>query len=412
MADNTPTTSGDLISTDDLTQINGAGVSGVKVQRVKAGWGLDGELWDVRPSTGFGQPVQGEVNGGAATGTHRPVLAGGIDSGNLARTIRTATDGTLLVNGVQDARTTGAIIASTTVVGPVSVTNRNVVTFSISGAHAGVSFVIEATDDGSTWFGLQSINNATGVASATWTPGTNAVASYDAAVGGYTQVRVRATAYASGSATVGINAQVFAYDPVVAAIAQGPAAPGTAVLGNPVLTGGSDGTNVRSVLLDTSGRLVVVGAAANAAAVAGNPVLVAGSDGTNARNLAMDTNGRLVPRAADLHVTSTGTAGAATTLTLAAAGAGLFHYITALEIVCYSTAARTGGATPVTVTTTNLNSMTELFSSAAAVGALERVILQFPAPVRAAAANIVSTVVGPATTSVIWSLKAWYYTAT
>lgn len=193
--------------------------------------------------------------------------------GTTYRTIKTATDGTLLINGVQDARTAGTITSAASVVGPVSVANRNVVTFSISGTYAGVTFVIEASDDGTNWFGLQSINNATGVAAATWTPGTNASASYDAAVGGYTSARVRATAWTSGTANVGVNAQVFAYDPVVGAIAQGPAASGTATLGNPVLMGGSDATNTRSILLDTSGRQIMVGAAASAAAVTGNPVL-------------------------------------------------------------------------------------------------------------------------------------------
>lgn len=193
--------------------------------------------------------------------------------GATYRTVKTATDGTLLINGVQDARTAGTITSATSVVGPVSVTNRNVVTFSIAGTYAGVTFVIEASDDGTNWYGLQSINNATGVAAATWTPGTNASASYDAAVGGYSQVRVRATAWTSGTANVGVNAQVFAYDPVVGAIAQGPSASGTATLGNPVLMGGSDATNTRSILLDTSGRQIMVGAAASAAAVTGNPVL-------------------------------------------------------------------------------------------------------------------------------------------
>jgi hypothetical protein len=63
------------------------------------------------------------------------------------------------------------------------------------------------------------------------------------------------------------------------AIAKGAAAAGAAVSGNPVLTGGSDGTNARTLLTDTSGRQVAVGAAATGAAVAGAPVYVAGIDG-------------------------------------------------------------------------------------------------------------------------------------
>lgn len=50
MADNTtlnPGTGGDVIASDDLSTINGGGVSGVKVQRVKVGFGTDGDLKDV-----------------------------------------------------------------------------------------------------------------------------------------------------------------------------------------------------------------------------------------------------------------------------------------------------------------------------------------------------------------------------
>jgi hypothetical protein len=62
---------------------------------------------------------------------------------------------------------------------------------------------------------------------------------------------------------------------------QGDAANGAAVAGNPVLIGGSDGTDARTLLTDTSGRQIMVGAAASGAAVTGNPVLVGGVNGTN-----------------------------------------------------------------------------------------------------------------------------------
>lgn len=51
MADNTtlnPGTGGDLVSTDELTTINGsAAPAGLKVQRVKVGFGADSDLSDV-----------------------------------------------------------------------------------------------------------------------------------------------------------------------------------------------------------------------------------------------------------------------------------------------------------------------------------------------------------------------------
>lgn len=199
------------------------------------------------------------ANGAAVSGN--PVMMGGSDGTN-ARSLKVATDGTLLVNGVQDNRTAGTITSATSVVGPVSVANRNVTTITISGTYAGVTFVIEATDDGTNWYGLQCINNATGQAAATWTPGTNASASYDTAVGGYTQIRVRATAWTSGTANVGVSNQVFAYDPVVASLAQGLAANGAAAVGNPVLMGGWNGTNAYALRTDTSGQLIL-GAGSN-----------------------------------------------------------------------------------------------------------------------------------------------------
>lgn len=226
---------------------------------------VTGTFWQAtQPVSGTITAVGSAANGATVSGN--PVLIGASDGSN-ARTIKVATDGTLLINGVQDARQTSNITSASSIVGPYSVSNRNVVTISISGSYAGVTFVIEATDDGTNWYSLQCINNATGQAASTWTPGTNALASYDTAVGGYTQVRVRATAWTSGTAVVGVSNQVFAYDPIVAALSQGLAANGSAVVGAPVLMGGSDGTNARNILTDTTGALknganagVVIGA--------------------------------------------------------------------------------------------------------------------------------------------------------
>lgn len=71
---------------------------------------------------------------------------------------------------------------------------------------------------------------------------------------------------------------VIAISPNGPATVVGAAAAGTAISGNPVLAGGSDGANARALLTDTSGRLENVGAAAAGAAAAGNPVQVGGVD--------------------------------------------------------------------------------------------------------------------------------------
>lgn len=62
--------------------------------------------------------------------------------------------------------------------------------------------------------------------------------------------------------------------------------------GQPGILGlGSDGTNTRYITVDSSGRTVIVGPQSNGSAVTGNPVLIGGSDGTNVRNIRTATDG-------------------------------------------------------------------------------------------------------------------------
>lgn len=108
-------------------------------------------------------------------------------------------------------------------------------------------------------------------------------------------------------------------------------------------------------------------------------------------------------------VTATGAAGAAVTLTIPAA-IGLFAYISFIEITAYSTVARVGGVTPVIATTTNIaNSPAFTFGSAAAVGTTDTKTYSFDNPLKAAAANVATTIVCPATTSVIWRINVTYF---
>lgn len=60
-----------------------------------------------------------------------------------------------------------------------------------------------------------------------------------------------------------------------------------------LMSAGSDGTNPRYLLLDSSGRQIIIGPVANGAAVTGNPLLIAGSDGTNARNIRTAVDGAI-----------------------------------------------------------------------------------------------------------------------
>jgi hypothetical protein len=112
----------------------------------------------------------------------------------------------------------------------------------------------------------------------------------------------------------------------------GPTAAGSAPANPPVLTGGTDGTDVRTFLTDTSGQqkvlvensvavtgtfyqstqpisgtVTAVGDAASGSAVAGNPVLMGGSDGTDARTLLTDTGGQLKVLVENTSLAVTGT---------------------------------------------------------------------------------------------------------
>jgi hypothetical protein len=95
------------------------------------------------------------------------------------------------------------------------------------------------------------------------------------------------------------------------ATVQGSTATGSALASDPVLVGGSDGTDVRNIATNASGQVVTVGAGtagtpatgvatvqgstATGSALASDPLLVAGSDGTDVRNISTDAGGRTIP---------------------------------------------------------------------------------------------------------------------
>lgn len=105
------------------------------------------------------------------------------------------------------------------------------------------------------------------------------------------------------------------------------------------LTAGSDGTNLRSLFVDTSGRLIVIGGAASGAAVAGNPILIAGSDGTNARSIRTATDGTV-------RVDPTGTTTQPVSGTVAATQSGTWN----INNISGTITLPTGAATETTLT--------------------------------------------------------------
>lgn len=115
-----------------------------------------------------------------------------------------------------------------------------------------------------------------------------------------------------------------------------------------------------------------------------------------------------IPATAGLTVTAA--AAAAATLTIPAAGAGLFHYINWICIEHFASALLVAAAAPVIVTTTNIPG-TPSFNfraDAAAQGTLTEKLIQNGMPIRSITANTATTVVCPATTSVLWRVTASY----
>ena len=121
-------------------------------------------------------------------------------------------------------------------------------------------------------------------------------------------------------------------------------------------------------------------------------------------------NGKL-PAFTTLWVSATAASGVAATASLPAV-AGQFHYITAIDIQLYATAARTGAATPVTVTTTNLpGSPAWPFPTAQAIGAIDRYDVPLLTALKSSVVNTATTIAAPIATAGIWRINVGYYTA-
>jgi hypothetical protein len=154
----------------------------------------------------------------------------------------------------------------------------------ISGTFTG-TLAFEGSPDGLSFAALDTV--VTGINGTLQS--TTKVGIFQVATAGLAAIRVRATASITGTAQVGFTLSLGndvqhvllmnagALNVNIGNIG-GLATTGTAPSGNPVLVAGQDGTNVQTLLTDTSGRLHITGAAASGAAVAGNPVLLAGRD--------------------------------------------------------------------------------------------------------------------------------------
>lgn len=117
-------------------------------------------------------------------------------------------------------------------------------------------------------------------------------------------------------------------------------------------------------------------------------------------------------QAATLVISATAAVSTANTATLPAAGVGLFHYIVRINIIKYASVATVGAAAPTIVTTTNMpGSLAWTTPTSLAVGTQYETDINSSAPMKSSVANTATTIVCPLTTSIIWRVNVYYYTA-
>ena len=328
---------GDLIATDELTTINGAAAAaGLKVQRVKIGFGADNILQDVDAANGL--PVVG-----AFFPATQPVSAASLPLPTGAAT-ETSLAGVRTDLGTDGTTPPAVLGAGTGVRGWLrSIYEKLTGTLAVTGTF---------------WQATQPVS------------------------GTFFQAAQPVTDNA-GSLTV------------------------DAPVGTPVFVRLSDGTTAIAILPTNATQI-------NGVALA----VGSGVSGTGVQRVVLATD-VIQPaiseiRAATLHVTATAAVNTAITATLPAPAAGLFHYITSVELVkLYSVLGVAAGA-GVVITSTNLPGTPAWLTqqAAGAVGTSVEVIKYQPTtPLKAAAAALATTFVAPAQLQTIWRWNVSYFTA-
>ena len=199
MADNTTLntgTGGDVIATDDLTTLNGGAVSGVKVQRVKAGYGVDGTLVDV--SAAF--PLPGNVTDGTNIGkvsANGEQIVSFIDLLPAAQSI-TAQD--IVSTSVSGANNQSIVTGTPTAgsVASVAVSGDSSFSIQISGTWTGTLAFERSLDAGTTYTPIGAFSAGTSFITATVTQN----GAFHGNAASATNIRVRSTATWTGTASV------------------------------------------------------------------------------------------------------------------------------------------------------------------------------------------------------------------
>jgi hypothetical protein len=186
-----------------------------------ATWDAFNLSWHPFPSDSTCIPIVSVARdgGGAqaqlATRTSAP---GGSEEGLITRNIPSGTQavsGSVSVLASAPVVTTGNITAIAQTV-TRALAGENSVTFSIRGTYGSVAIIFEVSLDGTNWFTTQACRtDANTVETASGTI-SNTSRAWEASVNGMHSFRVRATAWASGTAAIQINSNSSAIEPVPA----------------------------------------------------------------------------------------------------------------------------------------------------------------------------------------------------
>jgi len=236
---------------------------------------------------------------------------------------------------VTDARVASATLGALNAELLMDLNGKAVAVFDIRSAAVNAIFSFEATVDGTNYFAVPAINQATEavVTAVTLTP--TAAVTFMVGVSGYRRVRCRISTFTSGNAVVTGRASISDY-------------------------------SIYSK-----------------------------------------------PYPSSLHVTATAAVNTGSTCTLPAAGVGLFHYITRIELVKLYAVVGVAAGAGVIITTTNLPGgpafTTEQLASAA--GTVARVITADYAgnPLKSSVANTATTFVAGAQLQTIWRWNVSYF---
>jgi hypothetical protein len=285
-------------------------------------------------------------------------------------------DGALTAGGMQipvvSATWTSATTSNTALTIPIIGCGTIAFEFVGTGTLSGGAITFEVSpDNGTTWYSVnlvQWVNGTGNPFEVLMLSGLGGISYIFTGTGaGFTNFRARLSTVISGTGSVFIQTQGFAF----------PSVPTTVVSQN------------------------------NA-----NKLLVQLSDGSNNSILTPSGQLNVALPAANLCVSATAATGVAVTATLPAV-AGQFHYISSLIITKIFTATNAASATPLLVTTTNLpGSLT--FSFGQPLGTIGTDYIRtndWAFALKSSVVNTATTIVCPATTGIIWRVNVFYYAA-